>query len=124
MTEERLNTLALILHPDNKGYTLSCRLRNRYGLLGNMCEDRETMIKTGSYLHEWPALSSYINNQMLPKYFVDLLTPNYNFLFYNGWIVTEIRDYRQMSLDFKCDTHHVLLKNHYMVRLFLRLFNT
>lgn len=105
--KERLNTLILNLHPGNKGYSLSFPTTPN----SNVCtDDTAEMIETKQWPYEKEELLRYINNEELPAFFLDILEPHYSFLFYNGCIIAEVRDYRQTFPHFQYDIHHVLLK--------------
>lgn len=52
----------------------------------------------------------YINNEELPPFLAKDLETECSYLFYNGCIIAEVRDYRQAYPHFKCDIHHVLLR--------------
>ncbi|XP_022920173.1 transcription factor SPT20 homolog isoform X2 [Onthophagus taurus] len=109
VAQERLNTLILNLYPGNKGYSLSFPTTPN----GETCTTDETTgdaIETKQWPYEEKKLLEYLDNEEVPAFFVDLLEPQYGFLFYSGCIVAEIRDYRQAFPDFKCDIRYVLLK--------------
>ncbi|KAK9693203.1 Spt20 family [Popillia japonica] len=107
VAQERLNTLILNLYPGNKGYSLSFPTAPN----SDLCtDDTADMIETKQWPYEEEKLLRYIDNEELPAFFVDVLEPQYSFLFYSGCIVAEVRDYRQAYPHFKCDIHHVLLK--------------
>lgn len=107
VAQERLNTLILNLYPGNKGYSLSFPTAPN----SDLCtDDTADTIETKQWPYEEEKLLRYIDNEELPAFFVDVLEPQYSFLFYSGCIIAEVRDYRQAYPHFKCDTHHVLLK--------------
>ncbi|GJQ83948.1 hypothetical protein Trydic_g8686 [Trypoxylus dichotomus] len=106
VAQERLNTLIVNLYPGNKGYSLSFPTAPN----SDLCDDTADMIETKQWPYEEEKLLRYIDNEELPAFFVDVLEPQYSFLFYSGCIVAEVRDYRQAYPHFKCDIHHVLLK--------------
>lgn len=113
VARERLNTLVLNLYPGNKGYSLSFPIGPNIQLSAEMCSgepDTADTIQTKLWPYEDEELLRYIDNEELPVFFIDLLLPNYGFLFYNGCIIAEVRDYRQAYPACKCDIHHVLLK--------------
>lgn len=113
--KERLNTLILNLYPGNKGYSLSLPTAPN----SDVCMDNTAdMSETKEWPYEEEELLRCINNEELPAFFLDILQPHYNFLFYNGCIIAEVRDYRQAYPECQCDIHHVLLKPTLQVNLF------
>lgn len=107
IARERLNTLILNLYPGNKGYSLAFRTDRTDP---NYTEDTANMIETKQWPYEEDDLLRYIDNEELPPFIIDLLEPQFSYLFYNGCIIAEVRDYRQAYPHFKCDIHHVLLR--------------
>jgi hypothetical protein len=107
VARERLNTLILNLYPGNKGYSLAFRTTSR---TNQVMDDTANMIETKQWPYEEDELLRYIDNEELPPYLIELLESHYSFLFYNGCIIAEVRDYRQSYPDSKCDIHHVLLR--------------
>ncbi|XP_025829739.1 transcription factor SPT20 homolog isoform X2 [Agrilus planipennis] len=107
--QERLNTLVVNLYPGNKGYSLAFP-SSPHSEMG--CDFEEpTMLETLKWPYEENELLRYIDNEELPAFFIDVLEPDFNFLFYSGCIIAEVRDYRRAYPHFKkCDIHHVLLK--------------
>lgn len=108
VAKERLNTLILNLYPGNKGYSLAFRTVSRSD--PNYTEDTANMIETKPWPYEEDDLLRYVDNEELPPFILDLLEPQFSYLFYNGCIIAEVKDYRQAYPHFKCDSHHVLLK--------------
>ncbi|XP_057656599.1 transcription factor SPT20 homolog isoform X2 [Diorhabda carinulata] len=108
VAKERLNTLILNLYPGNKGYSLAFRTLSRSD--PNYTEDTANMIETKPWPYEEDDLLRYVDNEELPPFILDLLEPQFSYLFYNGCIIAEVKDYRQAYPHFKCDSHHVLLK--------------
>lgn len=116
IARERLNTLILNLYPGNKGYSLAFRTDRTDP---NYTEDTANMIETKQWPYEEDDLLRYIDNEELPPFIIDLLEPQFSYLFYNGCIIAEVRDYRQAYPHFKCDIHHVLLRPTLKVMLLL-----
>nr|CAH7740986.1 unnamed protein product [Callosobruchus chinensis] len=110
VARERLNTLIFNLYPGNKGYSLAFRTVSCLESSDFLEDTAADMIETNPRPYEEGNLLRYIDNEELPPYIVDLLEPEFNYLFYSGCIIAEIRDYRQAYPHFKCDTHHVLLR--------------
>lgn len=108
VVKERLNTMILNLYPGNKGYSLAFRTLSRSD--SNFTEDTANMIETELWPYEEDDLLRYIGNEELPPFILDLLESQFSYLFYNGCIIAEVRDYRQAYPQFKCDIHHVLLR--------------
>ncbi|CAH1953984.1 unnamed protein product [Acanthoscelides obtectus] len=111
VARERLNTLIFNLYPGNKGYSLAFRTASCPDPTSDFAEDTAAdMIETNPRPYEEGNLLRYIDNEELPPYIVDLLEPEFSYLFYSGCVIAEIRDYRQAYPHTKCDTHHVLLR--------------
>ncbi|KAJ8942575.1 hypothetical protein NQ318_010383 [Aromia moschata] len=108
VARERLNTLILNLYPGNKGYSLAFRTMSRTD--PNYTEDTANMIETKKWPYEEDDLLRYIDNEELPPFIIDLLEPQFSYLFYSGCIIAEVREYRQAYPFLKCDIHHVLLR--------------
>lgn len=68
------------------------------------------MIETKLWPYEMGDFLQYIDNEELPPFIVDELESQFSYLFYNGCIIAEVRDYRQAYPHTKCDIHHVLLR--------------
>lgn len=51
----------------------------------------------------------YIKNEEIPPFILDVLD-KFDFLFYSGCVIAEVRNYRQAYPENKCYTHHVLLR--------------
>ncbi|XP_044256128.1 uncharacterized protein LOC123006037 isoform X3 [Tribolium madens] len=107
VARERLNTLILNLYPGNKGYSLAFRTTSR---TNQIMDDTANMIETKQWPYDEDELLRYINNEELPPYLTDLIETHYSFLFYNGCVIAEVRDYRQSYPETTCDIHHVLLR--------------
>lgn len=107
VARERLNTLILNLRPGNKGYSLAFRTASR---TNQTVDDTANMIETKQWPYEEDEFLRFIDNEELPPHLLDILETHYSFLFYNGCIIAEVRDYRQSYPDPKCDIHHVLLR--------------
>lgn len=52
---------------------------------------------------------SYVDNEEIPPLILDALD-KFDFLFYNGCVIAEVRNYRQTHPQNKCNIHHVLLR--------------
>lgn len=104
---EKLNTVILNLYPGNKGYSLAFRLQDRSS--GNMCFKDEELIQTMTQGYEQDTILRYIKNEEIPPFILDVLD-KFDFLFYSGCVIAEVRNYRQAYPENKCYTHHVLLR--------------
>ncbi|XP_019869023.2 transcription factor SPT20 homolog isoform X2 [Aethina tumida] len=107
VARERLNTLILNLYPGNKGYSLAVRASPR---TADAPDDTANIIESAQWPYEKDELLMYINNEELPPFLAKDLETECSYLFYNGCIIAEVRDYRQAYPHFKCDIHHVLLR--------------
>lgn len=68
------------------------------------------MIENSLWPYEMGDFLRYIDNEELPSFIVDIIESRFSYLFYNGCVIAEIRDYRQAYPHKKCDIHHVLLR--------------
>lgn len=96
------------LYPGNKGYSIALRTVSCSD--PNYSDDTANMIETNQWPYEMDELLRHIDSEELPSFIIDLLESRFSYLFYDGCIIAEVRDYRQAYPECKCDIHHVLLK--------------
>ncbi|CAH0560453.1 unnamed protein product [Brassicogethes aeneus] len=106
VARERLNTLILNLYPGNRGYSLAFRTAPQSDNPDNTAE----IIQIKEWPYEMDEFLMYINNEELPPFLLELLEQDFSYLFYNGCIIAEVRNYRQAYPNTKCEIHHVLLR--------------
>ncbi|XP_050299560.1 transcription factor SPT20 homolog isoform X2 [Anthonomus grandis grandis] len=106
---EKLNTIILNLYPGNKGYSLSFRLQNRNSTIMCFKECSEELINTMARGYEEDTILRCIDNQEIPAFILEALD-KFDFLFYSGCVIAEIRNYRLAYPENKCYIHHVLLR--------------
>ncbi|XP_076252522.1 transcription factor Spt20 homolog [Rhynchophorus ferrugineus] len=106
VSRERLNTIIFNLYPGNKGYSIAFRAQDR-----TMCiqEGSEEMIETKTWPYEDGDLLAYLDREELPPIMTDILE-QFEYLYYSGCVIAEIRDYRLAYRQHKCCIHHVLLR--------------
>lgn len=101
------------LYPGNKGYSFAFRSSSRASTTdsNSFTEDNTAnLIETKLWPYEMGDFLQYIDNEELPPFIVDELESQFSYLFYNGCVIAEVRDYRQAYPHTKCDIHHVLLR--------------
>lgn len=110
---DRLNTIIINLYPQEKGYSIAFRTRDR-----TMClkGDTEDMVETTPKPYGDWGLLRYLSSEELPPHLLDVLE-QFQFLFYSGCVIAEVRDYRQISYSNICYTHHILLRPTYKTLL-------
>ncbi|CAG9761880.1 unnamed protein product [Ceutorhynchus assimilis] len=105
--KEKLNTIILNLYPGSKGYSLAFRFQDRHNM--GYREDNEELIHTMIRGYEEDTLLNYLNREEIPPFILDALD-KFDFLFYNGCVIAEVRNYRPAHPENKYYTHHVLLR--------------
>lgn len=140
VAKERLNTLILNLYPIDKGYSISFPLHSRHPpfncpstsssssssfvTIDETTPDTADMVETDAWPYEEGELLEYIANEELPPLLVDIIEQQFNFLYYSGCVIAQVRNhsinghkivYKQSTASFtalsnKCDIHHVLLR--------------
>lgn len=109
MTRERLNTLIINLYPGNKGYSLAFRAQQPTN--PSLQQSKECIHETTSWLYDNAHLLDALDAEELHPLLIDFCNAHCPHLYYNGAVITQIRDYRQSYpiLDI-CDIHYVLLR--------------
>ncbi|KAL1489617.1 hypothetical protein ABEB36_013565 [Hypothenemus hampei] len=108
--KENLNTIILNLYPGNKGYSLAFRLQDRRSAVNmGFKEGEEELIQTMTRGYEEDTILRYVDQEEIPPFILDA-ADKFDFLFYSGCLIAEIRNYRQTHPETKCFIHHVLLK--------------
>lgn len=124
VARERLNTLIIKLCPGTKGYSFGYRSSPRTAppifssssstadAARNSFADDNTAntIESNEWPYEMGDFLRYIDNEELPPFIADILESQCSYLFYNGCVIAEIRDYRQAYPHMRCEIHHVLLR--------------
>ncbi|XP_071950979.1 transcription factor SPT20 homolog [Antedon mediterranea] len=97
---EKLQWRCLIvnLYPANQGYSLM--------LPGKEITESETV----KLPYAESEFLDFIDNEELPPILVDLIEHSHPFLFYNGCIIAEVKDYRQSLTGQSYASRHVLLR--------------
>jgi hypothetical protein len=84
--------------------------------------DKNTSVSETQLMgYEQGELLSCIDNGQLPAMLAEQLEVNHSYLFYDGCIIAEIRDYRKVYPHNKPEIHHVLLKPSTQVHAYLLL---
>lgn len=81
----------------------------------------EKLNETQTMGYEQGELLSCIDNGQLPAMLAEQLESNYSYLFYDGCIIAEVRDYRKTfthNTHNRAVVHHVLLKPTTQVKCF------
>ncbi|XP_020279058.1 transcription factor SPT20 homolog isoform X2 [Pseudomyrmex gracilis] len=108
---EGLHTLIVNLYAGNKGYSLAVRNSDKSNQYDR--NSLEKLNETQTMGYEQGELLSCIDNGQLPAMLAEQLESNYSYLFYDGCIIAEVRDYRKTfthNTHNRAVVHHVLLK--------------
>ncbi|KAH1019823.1 hypothetical protein HUJ04_009585 [Dendroctonus ponderosae] len=102
--KEQLNTVILNLYAANKGYSLGFRMHDRKTM-----RFKEEIIETKLRSYEETAVLRHIHNEQIPPLLLEALE-KYDFLFYNGCVILEVRNHCLTFPSGSCYVHHVLLR--------------
>ncbi|XP_066252857.1 uncharacterized protein Spt20 isoform X3 [Euwallacea similis] len=107
---DKLNTVILNLYAGNKGYSLAFRLQDRSNKSTMYFkEECEELIQTMTRGYEEDTILRYLDKEEIPPFILDALD-KFDFIFYSGCVIAEVRNYRRAYPENKCYVHHVLLR--------------
>lgn len=93
----------------------------QYSRTDQSSDDPDNMIESNGWPYTEETLLNYVDNEQIPPYLIDKLELHYSFLFYDGCIIAEVRDYRRAYPAVKCDIHHVLLRPTMQVSIIIQI---